>query len=258
MPDSERIVIMDRLKGKRALITGGTSGIGLAAARRFIEEGARVAITGVDPERTRAARSVLGSDTLVLTADAGDVAGQQAIAKSVAEAFGQLDAVFVNAGIGDFRPIEQWDEAGFDRSFAINLKGPFFLVQALLPIFAKPASIILNGSINAHIGMANSSIYAASKAGLVALARTLSGELIGRGIRANVVSPGPVSTPLYGKLGLGAADLDAMKSGLLGQIPVGRFGEPDEIANAVVYFASDESKYTVGSELVVDGGMTNL
>ncbi len=249
---------MNRLKGKRALITGGTSGIGLAAARRFIQEGARVAVTGTDPGRVKATQSALGSDALVLRADAGDIADQKAIAKSVGEAFGQLDAVFVNAGIGDFRPIERWDEAGFDRSFAINLKGPFFLVQALLPIFANPASIVLSGSINAHIGMPNSSIYAASKAGLVSLAKTLSGELIGRGIRANVISPGPISTPFYGKLGLSAADLDAMKSGVLGQIPVGRFGEPDEVADIAVYFASDESRYTVGSELIIDGGMSTL
>ena len=143
---------MPRLCNKTARITGGTSGIGLATARRFVEEGARVAITGVDPGRVEAARQGLGADVIGLPAEAGDVAGQREIARAVGAAFGRLDIVFVNAGIGDFRPVEQWDEAGFDRSMAVNLKGPFFLVQALLPILADPASIVLNASINARTG----------------------------------------------------------------------------------------------------------
>jgi NAD(P)-dependent dehydrogenase (short-subunit alcohol dehydrogenase family) len=249
---------MNRLKNKRALVTGGTSGIGLETARQFLAEGARVAITGTNPATLEAARAELGGDVLAIRADAGDVAGQRAVGEAVREDFGGLDIVFVNAGVADFRPVEQWDEAGFDRSVAINLKGPFFLVQALLPILANPASIVLNTSINARIGMPNSSVYAATKAGLAALARTLSGELIPRGIRVNAVSPGPISTPLYGKLGLPEADLKAMAAGIQGQIPAGRFGNPGEIAQAVVFLASDEAAFTVGSELVIDGGMSNL
>lgn len=156
--------------------------------------------------------------------------------------------------MGDFRPIEQWDEAGFDRSFAVNLKGPFFLVQALLPILANPASIVLNTSINARIGMPATSVYAATKAGLGSLVRTLSGELIGRGIRVNAVSPGPTATPLYDKLGIAGADLES----LIGQIPAGRRGDPDEIAQAMVFLASDEAAFTVGSELVIHRGMSTL
>jgi NAD(P)-dependent dehydrogenase (short-subunit alcohol dehydrogenase family) len=155
---------MRRLDGKRALITGGTGGIGLAAARRLIAEGARVVVTGSNAERLAATQSALGEGALVVNADAGDVPAQQTIVDSVAKAFGKLDVLFVNAGRGDFRPLEQWDEASFDRSIAVNLKGPFFLVRALLPIFANPASIVLNGSINARIGMPNSSVYAATKA----------------------------------------------------------------------------------------------
>jgi NAD(P)-dependent dehydrogenase (short-subunit alcohol dehydrogenase family) len=249
---------MERLTGKRALITGGTSGIGLETARQFIAEGARVAVTGTNPATIEQARAVLGTEALILRVDAGSVADQQRLAKALGESFGQIDAVFVNAGIADFRPVEQWDEAGFDRSIAINLKGPLFLVQALLPILANPTSIVLNTSINAHIGMPNSSVYAATKAGLISLARTLSGELIGRGVRVNSVSPGPISTPLYGKLGLAQADLDKMAGAILGQVPAGRFGEPSEIAKAVVFLASDESRFTVGSELVIDGGMVNV
>jgi len=247
---------MGRLNGKRTLITGGTTGIGLETAKQFLAEGARVAITGTRPESLAQAREALGNEVLVLQSDAGSVASQRELAATLAKTFGGLDAVFVNAGVADFRPVEQWDEASFDRSIAINLKGPLFLVQALLPILAKPSSIVLNTSINAHLGMPNSSVYAATKAGLISLARTLSGELIGRGIRVNAISPGPISTPLYGKLGLAPADLEKMASGILGQLPAGRFGEPSEIAKAVVFLASDESPFTVGSELVIDGGMT--
>jgi NAD(P)-dependent dehydrogenase (short-subunit alcohol dehydrogenase family) len=252
------MMTMTRLDKKRTLITGGTSGIGLETARQFLAEGARVALTGTNPETIDAARQALGDEVLIIRADAGSVADQQKIASAVKEDFGGLDAVFINAGIADFRPLEQWDEAGFDRSIAVNLKGPLFLVQALLPLLANPASIVLNTSINARIGMPNSSVYAATKAGLISLARTLSGELIGRGIRVNAVSPGPISTPLYGKLGLEAADLEKMAGSILGQIPAGRFGEPSEIAKAIVFLASDESAFTVGSELVIDGGMSNL
>ena len=249
---------MNRLSGKRALVTGGTSGIGLETARQFVAEGARVAITGTNPSTIKAASAALGGDVLVIRADAGAVAEQRVVADAVRKAFGGLDVLFVNAGVADFRPLDKWDEAGFDRSVAINLKGPFFLIQALLPILANPASIVLNTSINAQIGMPNSSIYAASKAGLASLIRTLSGELIGRGIRVNVISPGPVSTPLYGKLGLDSAQLDAMSAGILANLPAGRFGEPKEIADAVVFLASDESRFTVGSELIIDGGMSTL
>jgi NAD(P)-dependent dehydrogenase (short-subunit alcohol dehydrogenase family) len=245
---------MSRLANKTALVTGGTSGIGLETARQFIAEGARVAVTGSSPAGLEQARIVLGPDALVIKADAGDVAGQQDIARTVGEAFGKLDVLFVNAGIGDFRPVGQWDEAGFDRSVAVNLKGPFFLVQALLPILANPASIVLNTSINAHIGMPNSSVYALTKAGLLSLARTLSGELIGRGIRVNAISPGPIATPLHGKIGMTDKDV----AGLVGQIPAGRRGDVSEIAKAVVFFASDESAFTVGSELIIDGGMSTL
>jgi NAD(P)-dependent dehydrogenase (short-subunit alcohol dehydrogenase family) len=249
-----RTAIMKRLNDKRTLITGGTSGIGLETARQFLAEGARVAITGTNPQTLAVAKSALGDDVLIIKADAGDVPGQAKIAGAVRDGMGGLDAVFLNAGHGDFRPLEQWDEAAFDRSVAINLKGPFFLVQALLPILANPASIILNASINARIGMPNSSVYGATKAGLVSLARTLSGELIARGIRVNAISPGPVATPLHDKLGLTGAALDD----LVAQIPLGRRGFPNEIAQMVVLLASDAGAFAVGSEFVLDGGMSNL
>jgi NAD(P)-dependent dehydrogenase (short-subunit alcohol dehydrogenase family) len=247
---------MNRLKDKRALITGGTSGIGLETARQFLKEGARVAITGKNPENLEMVRRELGSEVLVIASDASNVAGQKSVAETVRQEFGRLDVLFINAGIVEMRSIEQFDEAAFDRSIALNVKGPFFLIQALLPIFANPASIVLNASVNAHIGMPNTSVYGATKAALLSLARTLSGELIGRGIRVNAVSPGPIATPLYGKLGLSETDLKTVSASIKSQVPAGRFGNPSEIASAVVFLASDESAFTVGSELLIDGGMS--
>jgi len=249
---------MTRLKDKRALITGGTTGIGLETARRFVAEGARLAITGKNPATLEAARKELGENVLVIASDASEIAAQKKVAEAVRQAFGGLDILFANAGIADLRPIEQWDEAGFDRSMALNFKGPYFLIQALLPVFANPASVVLNTSVNAHIGMPNTSVYGATKAALLSLTRTLSGELIARGIRVNAVSPGPISTPLYGKLGLSESDLKAVSASIQSQVPAGRFGTPSEIANAVVFLASDESAFTVGAELQVDGGMGTL
>jgi NAD(P)-dependent dehydrogenase (short-subunit alcohol dehydrogenase family) len=249
---------MNRLKDKRALITGGTTGIGLETARHFLKEGARVAITGKNPATLEAAQKELGSDVLVIASDASQVADQKTVAATLQKAFGGLDILFVNAGIAELLPIEKWDEAAFDRLFAINVKGPYFLIQSLLPLFANPASIVLNASVNAHIGMPTSSVYGASKAALLSFSRTLSGELISRGIRLNAVSPGPIATPLYGKLGMSEADLKTVSASIQGQVPAGRFGNASEIAQAVVFLASDESAYTVGAEIQIDGGMGTL
>jgi NAD(P)-dependent dehydrogenase (short-subunit alcohol dehydrogenase family) len=245
---------MDRLKNKRTLITGGTSGIGLETAREFLGEGARVAITARDTASLEEARKELGSELLTIASEMGDVGGQKKVAETIRQAFGKLDVLFLNAGIVEMRPLENWDENGFDRSFNINFKGPFFLLQALLPIFNNPASVVLMTSINSHIGMPNSSVYGATKGALLSLARTLSGELISRGIRFNAITGGPIATPVYRKLGMGEAELKALAQ----QIPARRMGKPSEVAQAVVYFASDESAFTVGSELVIDGGMSNL
>jgi NAD(P)-dependent dehydrogenase (short-subunit alcohol dehydrogenase family) len=247
---------MERLKGKRALITGGSSGIGLETAKQFIAEGARVAITARHPDAFEEARQEFGNRAAYIVSDAADVAGQKKLAGEIKNQFGSLDVLFVNAGIADLKPIEQWDEAAFDRTFGINVRGPFFLIQALLPLLANPASIVLNASINADIGMPNASVYAASKAGLLSMARNLSVELISRGIRVNAVSPGPIATPLYSKLGLSAADLEATSETLQKQIPAKRFGKPGEIASAIVFLASDESAFNVGSEIIIDGGLS--
>jgi NAD(P)-dependent dehydrogenase (short-subunit alcohol dehydrogenase family) len=245
---------MDRLRGKRALITGGTTGIGFATAQEFLSEGARVMITGANPGNLEAARQSLGTGAVAILADASSVAAQSPLAEAVQKEFGHVDVLFCNAGIAEMRPLEAWDEAAFDRSINTNFKGTFFLIQRLLPLFANPASIVLNGSVNAHIGMPNSSVYAATKAAMISLGRILSGELISRGIRLNTISPGPIETPLYGKLGIsqeGASHLQKL-------IPEGRFGDAQEIAKAVVFFASDECGFSVGSELLITGGMGNI
>lgn len=245
---------MNRLQNKNALITGATTGIGLETAREFLKEGARVAITGRNPNDLEAARRELGEKVLVIASDAGDAGGQKKVAETIRQEFGRLDVLFVNAGIVEMAPLENWNESSLDRSLDINFKGPFFLIQALLPVFNNPASIVLMTSINSHIGMPNSSVYGATKAALLSLARTLSGELIPRGIRINALSGGPIATPLYRKLGMGETELNALAR----QIPAKRLGKPWEVAEAAVFFASDESAFIVGSELVIDGGMSNL
>lgn len=241
--------VMPRLQGKRALITGGTSGIGLETARRFLEEGARIAITGLSKTALDAARKELGG-AIVLESNAGDAAGQGKVADQIRAAFGQLDVLFINAGIAELKPIGQWDAAAFDRSFNTNVKGPYFLIQELLPVFANPASVVINGSVNPHIGMPTSSVYAATKAAMISLTKTLSGELISRGIRVNAVSAGPIMTPLHSRRS------KEEQAAFIKQIPAGRFGQPSEIANAVVFLASDEAAFTVGAELLIDGGMS--
>jgi NAD(P)-dependent dehydrogenase (short-subunit alcohol dehydrogenase family) len=245
---------MSRLQGKRTLITGGTSGIGLETAKQFLAEGARVIVTGVNPDSIKKAQTELGSEVLVLQADSANVTAQRALAQAVKDHYGQLDVAFLNAGVSVWLPIEEWTEEMFDRSFDINVKGPYFLLQALLPVFANPASVVLNTSISAHVGAGHSSVYAATKAAFLNMSKTLSTELLGRGIRFNAVSPGPVETPLYDKLGIPEAYREQMNKDIAASIPLGRFGTPEEIAKAVLYLASDESSWTVGSELIVDGG----
>jgi len=240
---------MPRLQGKRTLITGGTSGIGLETARRFLEEGARVAITGLSKASLNAARAELG-DVILIEADAGDAPHQGKVAEEIRKAFGLLDVLFINAGVVELKPLGQWDAVAFDRSFNTNVKGPYFLLQELLPVFANPASIVINGSVNPHIGMPTSSVYAATKAAIISLTKTLSGELISQGIRVNAVSAGPIMTPVH------SGRSEEARAGIIKQIPAGRFGQPSEIANAVVFLASDEAAFTIGAELLIDGGMS--
>lgn len=249
---------MTQFTNKTVLVTGGNSGIGLATAEAFAQQGARLVITGRDQATLAQAQQQLGADTIALQSEAGDVNAAKALAAQLSEQGVRLDAVFINAGVAKFAPLEGVDEDLWDQTFNVNVKGAYFTIQALLPLLNEGAAIILNGSINAHIGMPNSSVYAASKAALISFAKTLSAELVGRGIRVNVVSPGPVATPLYGKLGVPAEQLNELASQIQAQVPVKRFGKPEEVASAVVYLASPIAAFVVGTELIIDGGMSQL
>ncbi|MBH2868412.1 SDR family oxidoreductase [Serratia nevei] len=249
---------MSRLQGKYALITGGTSGIGLETARQFIAEGATVAITGRSQSALDTAGQALAGKALLLLSDAGDIPQQRELAQRLGQRWRQLDVLYINAGDVTHRPLQEWDEQSYQRLMDINLKGPFFLIQALLPLLANPSSVILCGSVSAHIGLPQSSAYAASKAGLLSLARTLSGELHARGIRVNGLSPGPTETPALGKLGLAEADEQALRDDIRALVPIGRMGSALELAKAAVFLAADESAFMVGAELQMDGGVGNL
>jgi len=248
----------DRFKNKVAVVTGGNSGIGLATARAFVAQGARVAITGRSESTLKAAQKELGSDVLVIQADISRVPEIQSAMDRIREKFGRIDALFVNAGIGKFVPFEEVTEQFFDETMATNLKGAYFTVQKAAPLFSRGAAVVLNASVNAHLGMPASSVYGASKAAVVNLAKTLSADLLPRGVRVNVVSPGPVTTPILDRMGLPEDQTRQIKEQIAERVPLKRFGTPDEIASAVLYLSSSESSYVVGTELVVDGGMIQL
>lgn len=247
---------MGRLAGKRALITGGTSGIGLETAREFLAEGAAVAITGRSQERLDEAARQLDGPLLPILSDAGDVPGQAALAARLQEEWPQLDILMSNAADVTHLPIEEWTEEAFDRIVATDLKGPFFLIKALLPLFSRQASVILVGSVSAFIGHENAAVYGAAKAGLLSFSRGLTYELKDRGIRVNGLSPGPTVTDAFKPLGpeRQAAIYDELRR----TVPLHRLGTATELAKAAVYLASDESAYTAGTVLRVDGGIGEL
>jgi NAD(P)-dependent dehydrogenase (short-subunit alcohol dehydrogenase family) len=247
-----------RFKDKVAVVTGGNSGIGLATAKAFAREGAKVAITGRSDTTLKAAQKELGPDVLVIKADMSRVPEIAAAMTRIKERFGRIDALFVNAGIGRFVPIEEVTEAFYDETMATNLRGAFFTIQKAIPLLSRGGAVVLNGSINAHMGLPGSSVYGASKAGVVNLAKTVSVDLLQRGVRVNVVSPGPVTTPILDRMGLSAEETRQLRERITEQVPLKRFGNPDEIAAAVLYLSSSESAFVVGTELVVDGGMIQV
>jgi NAD(P)-dependent dehydrogenase (short-subunit alcohol dehydrogenase family) len=249
---------MGKLEGKVAVVTGGNSGIGLATAKEFKEQGARVVITGRDQQTLDDAKRVLGDGVEAVRSDTSNLTDIDGLFAVVKEKFGKIDVLFVNAGVGKFVPLESVTEDFFDSIMDINFKGAYFTIQKALPLLNDNASIVLNASINAYIGMPNSSVYAASKAALITLARTLSAELVDRGIRVNVVSPGPVTTPIFGKLGMDEDSLDETLRNIKTQVPMKRFGRPEEIAKTVLFLASDDSSFLLGTEIVADGGMSQL
>jgi NAD(P)-dependent dehydrogenase (short-subunit alcohol dehydrogenase family) len=247
-----------KLSNKIVLVTGGTSGVGLEAAKLFREEGATVIIVGQNPDHLQSAASLLGGSVTALRGDVSRPADIEIVIHQVREKFGRIDVVFANAGVGLAAPLEAVTEDQIDKQFDVNFKGVFFTVQKAAPLLAKGGSIVMTTSFLNEVGSPGLSILSATKAAVRSLARTLGAELAARGIRVNAVSPGPISTPFHGKLGLSEKQLNEAASAIEDQVPLHRFGEAAEIAKAAVFLASDDSSFMTGSEMVVDGGMTQL
>ena len=244
---------MAKLDGKVALITGGTTGIGAATARLFKAEGATVVVTGANPNGIEAAKAELGGVEVILS-DQSDPAASKALAEDVAARHGRIDILFVNAGVAAFSPLEQLTEEVFDRQFDINVRGALFAAKAAAPHIPQGGTIIFTASTAASSGMAGASVYSATKAAVRSFARTLGAELAPKGVRVNVISPGPVETPIFGKSGMSREQIDGFKSNITSQVPLGRMGRPEEIASAVLYLAADAT-YVTGEEIVAGGGL---
>lgn len=250
---------MKRLENKVALITGGSSGIGLATAKRFINEGAKVVITGRNQETLNQAMNELGdNNAIAIPSDISDLNQHNAIFSIIEQQYGTLDIVFANAGIISLSDFPDSTEHDFDRQFDINVKGTFFTVQRALPLMSQGGSIILTSSIAHYKGLDGHNIYAATKAALRSFARSWTTDLKGRGIRVNSLSPGPVATPIIGKMGIPDEERALFDRQVASQIPAGRLGTPDEVAAAALFLASDESRFISGIDLSVDGGMGQI
>lgn len=247
---------MGKLQNKQVVITGGTTGIGLATARLFLEEGANVTITGTNPTNLEAAKKELGGRVDVVRSDAGSGSDIAALARTFADK--RVDVLFLNAGVAKFGSIVELDEAAFDESFRVNVRGPWLALKHFAPLLNRGGAVVVNSSVNNLLGMPGSSVYAATKAAVRSLVRTAASELAASGVRVNAVSPGPVETPLYGKLGMPAEAIQGFAQDLVRKIPLQRFGRPDEIARAALFLASDDSSFMTGEEIVVDGGMTRV
>jgi NAD(P)-dependent dehydrogenase (short-subunit alcohol dehydrogenase family) len=243
---------MGKLDGKVAVVTGGTSGIGLASARRLATEGAHVFITGRRQSELDAAVKAIGSRATGVQGDVSNLADLDRLYAVVTEQKGRVDVIFANAGGGELAPLGAITEEHFDSTFNSNGKGLLFTVQKALPLLSEGASIILNASITSSKGTPAFSVYSATKAAVRSFARSFTVDLKDRKIRVNAISPGPIDTPGLGSLG------DDFKKGLAAAVPMGRLGSPDEIAKAVVFLASDDSSYVTGIELFVDGGMAQI
>jgi len=249
---------MKAFENKVAVITGGNSGIGLATAKAFAAQGARVAISGRDRKTLDQAAKEIGPGTLAVQSDVTDLSSLDGLFREVKQRFGSIDALFVNAGVAKFAPITDVTVQHYDELLDTNLKGSYFTVQKALPLLNQGASVVLTTTAVDSLGLPGSSVYAASKAALRSLARTLSAELSSRNIRVNAIAPGPIETPIFGRLGLAQDAVEELAKVILGRVPAKRLGQSNEIADAVLFLSSPTANYIVGVELNVDGGMSQL
>jgi NAD(P)-dependent dehydrogenase (short-subunit alcohol dehydrogenase family) len=247
-----------KLEGKIAVVTGGTSGIGLATAKRFAAEGAKVVVTGRRQDALDAAVKDIGGNAVGARGDVANLADLDRLYATVKEKHGRVDVLFANAGGGEFAPLGQITEEHFDKAFNNNVKGLLFSVQKALPLIPDGGSIILNASIVSIKGMEAFSVYSATKAAVRSFARTWTVDLKARKIRVNAISPGPIDTPAMDNLGATPEKTREFKAGMAAAVPLGRLGQPDEIAKVAVFLASDDSSYVTGIELFVDGGMAQI
>jgi NAD(P)-dependent dehydrogenase (short-subunit alcohol dehydrogenase family) len=248
----------NKLEGKIAVITGGTSGIGLATAKRFVSEGAYVFITGRRQNELDAALSEIGKNVTSIQGDVSNLADLDKLYNTVKEQKGHIDILFANAGIGESAPLGEISEEHFDKIFGINVKGLLFTVQKALPLFQDGSSIILNASIAASKGIEAFSVYNATKAAVRSFARTWTVDLRHRKIRVNAISPGLIDTPIFSNVFQNEEQIDQFKKNIVNTVPMERIGRPDEVARVVSFLASDESSYITGIELSVDGGMAQI
>lgn len=243
------------MKNKTILITGGTTGIGLATAQLLSAEGAKIIITGQNPDTLATAKKQLPAETVVLRSDSSSLTDAQALGDELKKHVNRLDGAFLNAGVGQFIGIENQTPEGYDRMFNVNVRGPYFQLKSILPLLANPSSVVLTSSIAGSIAVPHSSVYSATKAAIISLGKTLSVELASKGIRVNVVSPGPIETPIIGKLGLSAEATRKFEEATVQKSLAKRWGKADEVARLVRYLLAPESSFVVGSEFIIDGGV---
>jgi NAD(P)-dependent dehydrogenase (short-subunit alcohol dehydrogenase family) len=249
---------MKRLEGKVAVVTGGNSGIGLATAKRFQQEGAQVVISGRSKKTLDEAVRTIGNGVIAVQADVAKLTDVDKLFAEVSQKLGKIDVLFVNAGIATLAPLSETSESAFDEQFDINIKGAYFTIQKALPLLNDGASIILNTSVADQKGTVGASAYSATKAALRSLARTVAAELAGRGIRVNTVAPGPIVTPIFGRTGLPKEAVDEFAKEIVSKVPMKRFGQPEEVAATVAFLASQDASYITGVEINVDGGMGQI